>query len=279
MNRRILITGGAGQIGTRYAQHCAGRNDVTLLDLPGEFRPEHHAIGRTLEADLSDLDQLRGAFDGVDVVLHFAGQRKPSALWDSLLPANVIGTYNTVAAAVAAGCRRIIYASSVHAVTGYPHGVAVREEDPVLPGDLYGVTKCFGEALGAYAAAREGIAFTALRIGAYQDPGIPNGESTGEKMRDYCAAEDLNQLIDAVLAADEDGFQIYNAVSANTVYRLPMDKARQRLNVEPQFDAFSFVPEIAEGFASIGTLEDAPIPSGMRADIDRLCMREEAASG
>lgn len=279
MSTRILITGGAGQIGTRYARTCAGRYEVTLVDLPGRFGPEHHTLGRLVEADLTDLAALGEVFEGVDVVLHLAGQRRPVALWESLLPANVVGTYNTVVAAISARCRRVIYASSVHAVTGYPYGVTVREEDPVLPGDLYGVTKCFGEALGAYAAAREGLAFTALRIGAYQDPDVPRGASSGERMRDYCAAEDLHQLIDAILAADEDGFQIYNAVSANTVHRLPMDKARRRLGVEPQSDAFAYVPELAAGLEAVGTLEDAPLPSGMRADIDRLREREEAASG
>ena len=52
--------------------------------------------------------------------------------------------------------RRIIYASSIHAVSGYPRTVQVKTHEPVNPGDLYGVTKCFGEALGRYMAGKEG---------------------------------------------------------------------------------------------------------------------------
>src|SRR3712207_7240554 len=49
--------------------------------------------------------------------------------------------YHTFVAAKAAGCRRVIYASSIHAVSGYPAGVQVKTSEPVNPGDLYGVTR------------------------------------------------------------------------------------------------------------------------------------------
>ena len=58
-----------------------------------------------------------------------------------------------IVAARAAGLRRVIYASSIHAVSGGPTDVQVKPEDPVNPGDLYGVSKCFGEALARYMAA------------------------------------------------------------------------------------------------------------------------------
>src|SRR3712207_7646535 len=78
--------------------------------------------------------------------------------------------YHTFVAAKAAGCRRVIYASSIHAVSGYPSDVQVKTSEPVNPGDLYGVTKCFGEALGRYMAEKEGLSVIALRIGAFQAP-------------------------------------------------------------------------------------------------------------
>ena len=53
-------------------------------------------------------------------------------------------------AAKANGVRRVVFASSIHAVSGYPADYQVHTEEPVNPGDLYGVSKCFGEALGRY---------------------------------------------------------------------------------------------------------------------------------
>src|SRR4029450_951651 len=78
------------------------------------------------------------------------------------------GPYNPFVAAKSANCRRFIYASSIHAVSGYPADVQVKTSEPVNPGDLYGVTKCFGEALGRYMAEKEGLSTIALRIGAFQ---------------------------------------------------------------------------------------------------------------
>ncbi len=94
--------------------------------------------------------------------------RRPIALWKDLLEANIIGTYNVFVAAKAAGVRRVIYASSIHAVSGYPADVQVKTTEPVNPGDIYGVSKCFGEALARYMAEKEGVSAIALRIGAFQ---------------------------------------------------------------------------------------------------------------
>lgn len=164
-HRSVLVTGGAGNIATHYAVYAHEHQNLTLLDLPGTFRTRHRRLGRTVEADLAVLAEIAPTFSGVDTVLHLGGERRPGASWGALLPNNIIGTFNVLTCAVAAGVRHVVYASSVHAVTGYPPGRQIREDDPPLPSDLYGVTKCFGEAMGAYVASTGGPAFTALRIG------------------------------------------------------------------------------------------------------------------
>src|SRR3712207_8094922 len=85
--------------------------------------------------------------------------------------------YHTFVAAKVAGCRRVIYASSIHAVSGYAADVRVKTSEPVNPGDLYGVTKCFGEALARYMAEKEGVSAICLRIGAFQ----PHESAESEK--------------------------------------------------------------------------------------------------
>ncbi|WP_308798100.1 NAD-dependent epimerase/dehydratase family protein [Agromyces silvae] len=268
--RSVLITGGAGNIATRFAERVSGVYDLTLLDLPGRFTEAHAAWGRLVEADLTDLEAVGEAMRGIDTVIHLGGERRPASLWSTLLPVNIVGTYNVVAAAVAAGCRHVIYGSSVHVVTGYEPQLQVRETDPVRPGDLYGVTKCFGEALGAYVAATEGVSFTALRIGAFQDPERLADDRAGWMLRDYCAPEDLFQLLAAVIDADRSGFQIYNAVSGNRFSRLPIDKARAKLDYAPAYDAFEVAAPFRNAIEAVGGVDDGPVASGMREDVERI---------
>ncbi|GAA3510118.1 nucleoside-diphosphate-sugar epimerase [Streptosporangium album] len=275
--RKLLITGGAGAIGSGYAEWARDRYQVTLLDLPGQFDDRHAHLGRLVEADLRQLDEIREAFDGVDTVLHLGGERHPWATWSSLLPANIVGTYNVIAAAVAAACRRVVYASSVHAVSGYPPGSGVTEDDPVHPGDLYGVTKAFGEALGSFVASTEQLSFVALRIGAFQDPRVIDAPETGWMLQDYTAPTDLYRLIDTVIDAEPLRFEIYNAVSGNTFTRLPMNKAREDFGYVPDYDSFQLSTPFREAIRAVGGVADRAMESGMREEIESSTRRKEIA--
>ncbi|MGV8882059.1 MAG: NAD-dependent epimerase/dehydratase family protein [Rhodoglobus sp.] len=265
--REVLITGGAGSIGSGYAHWARDRYKLTLLDLPGRFTGQHSPNARLVEGDIRDLDSIRDAFDGIDTVLHLGGERLPWALWSTLLPANIIGTYNVIASAVSAGCRRVIYASSVHAVSGYPPGSRVAEDDPVRPGDLYGVTKVFGEALGRYVSASEQLSFVALRIGAFREPHEIQSPDAGWMLQDFTAPTDLYRLIDTVIEAEDVGFEIYNATSANTFTRLPMEKAREDFGYVPEFDAFQLSTPFRDAINAVGGVADRSMESGLREDI------------
>jgi len=265
--RRVLITGAAGAIGTGFAQWAHESYELRLLDLPGRFTENHATLGNLIECDIRDLDALKAAFSGVDTVIHLGGERRPSALWDDLLTLNIVGTYNATAAAIACGCRRLIYASSVHAVSGYPTGFHVRESDPVRPGDLYGVSKVFGEALGSYAAHSEGLSVVALRIGAFQDPATIDEPEPGWMLKDFCAPIDLYRLIADSIDAEDIEFEIFNAVSGNLVSRLEMKKASRQLGFVPEYDAFQLSSPFRNALDAVGTLDDRATLSGMRADI------------
>lgn len=265
--RRILLTGGAGTIATGFAAWSAGRYDIELLDLPGRFGSEHHGLGATHEADLGDLPALKEAFAGIHTVVHLGGERSPSAVWERLLPTNVVGTYNVVAAAIAAGCAHVVYASSVHAVSGDPARWDIDEGEAVRPADLYGVTKCFGEALGSFAAESSDIAFTALRIGAFQEPERLSEDDAGWMLRDYCAPDDLYQLMQRVIDGTPSGYAVYNAVSANTFGRLSVERARRELGYQPAFDAFRLSPTFDDAITTVGGIDDRPALSGLRRDI------------
>jgi UDP-glucose 4-epimerase len=227
----VLVTGAAGRIGSGYARYAAGRFRLRLSDRAGFGLTRLARFGELVEAELTDPDALRRACAGVDTVLHLAAQPDPRAGWEDLLEPNLIGCYQLFRAAAEAGCRRVVYASSVHAVSGYPAGHQVSEAEPVNPGDLYGVTKCFGEALGRYVAEQLGISVIALRIGAFKTG--PAGPGT-ERIDDiYLAAEDLYQLIDSAIEVSGVRFAIVNAISDNDRQGLDLTQARTLLGYRP----------------------------------------------
>jgi nucleoside-diphosphate-sugar epimerase len=110
------------------------------------------------------LAAIRSHFTGQDTVVHLAADPRHTAPWASLLPNNIIGTYNVLQAAQEAGCRRVILASSLHAVLGYGPEVVVRGDMPPRPADLYGASKAWAEALG-HVYAQRGLSVLCVRIG------------------------------------------------------------------------------------------------------------------
>lgn len=243
--RTVLVTGAAGKIGSYFAEHARGKYKLRLMvrDLA---KAEHLApFGELVEATLADLDALKAACRGVDTVLHLAASGDSSATWSQLLEPNIIGAYHAFVAAKAAGCRRLIFASSIHAVSGYPADVQVKSSDPVNPGDLYGVSKCFGEALGRYMAEQEGLSVIALRIGAFQPRAAAQSEHGIPMMDAFVSRRDLHGLIERCIDDEHLRFAIFNGLSENRFKRLDISDARELVGYEPQDDATELSPGLA----------------------------------
>jgi nucleoside-diphosphate-sugar epimerase len=235
--RRVLVTGAAGKIGSYYVRHAPGHHLKRLLvrkkdDRSRELEPH----GEIITAPLDDTAALEKACSDIDTVVHLAGDPRPDAGWDDLLEANIKGTYNILAAAKAAGCRRVILASSIHAVSGYSADVQVRSSEPVNPGDLYGVSKCFMEALGRYYAEKEGLSVIALRIGAFQPVEEARKENSFWMMDCFVSHRDLHDLIVRCIDDDRLRFAIFHGVSDNRFKRLDISDARELLGFFPQDD-------------------------------------------
>lgn len=234
--RRVLVTGAAGNIGSYFAEHSHARYDLRLMVQKIEDEQKKlEAYGELVEAELGDLERLKELCEGIDTVLHLAANPSPSTPWSSALDDNIVGTYHVFAAAKAAGCRRVVYASSVHAVSGYPGDVQVKTDDPVNPGDIYGVSKCFGEALARYMAEQEGLSSIALRIGAFQPPESARKEIS--MLDTFVSQRDLNQLIERSIDVEGLQFAILHGLSNNRFKRLDISDTRALVGYEPQDDS------------------------------------------
>jgi nucleoside-diphosphate-sugar epimerase len=235
--RKVLITGAAGRIGTAFRKAYGDRYAFRLVDVKPVPEPDGH---EAYTADLVDLDAARKACEGMDTVVHLAADPSARAtFYDTLLPLNIKMTYNLFHAAAEQGCRRIVFASSIHAVNAYPLDVQIHWDDPVRPGDLYGVTKAFGEALCAYYAHREGLSAIAIRIGAFGTPDKVAESSDSRMLTLWISHRDLCQLIHRCIEApDAVRHLIVQGVSDNQLKRMDISNAREVLGYAPEDNAF-----------------------------------------
>jgi nucleoside-diphosphate-sugar epimerase len=239
---RVLLTGAAGRIGTAFFQATASRYHFRLADRAIDSLPvtEGHEI---VQLDIADLDACRAACAGMHAVVHLAADPSPEAdFYGSLLDNNIKGTFNIFRAAKDAGCRRVVFASSVHAVAGYPVDTPIPTDVPVRPLNMYGVSKCFGEAVAACFAYGENLPAIAIRIGAYEAPWL-RASPTPANLSAYVSPRDLNQILVRCLEAPpEVRFAIVNGQSNNRVSRLDLASTRALLGYAPEDDGFAVIP-------------------------------------
>jgi UDP-glucose 4-epimerase len=275
--RPVLVTGAGGNIGSYFAEQCGGRYELRLMLREGDSEQRLANYGAIGRGDLADAARLKELCTGVDTVVHLAGNASPSAVWDEILPANIVGTYNVFVAANAAGCRRVVYASSIHAVSGYAADVQVKTSDPVNPGDLYGVSKCFGEALARYFAEKEGLSAIALRIGAFQPREVAQDDENVGLMDAFVSRRDLTQLIMRCIDDEQIRFAIFNGLSNNRFKRLDISDARELVGYEPEDDFAEDNPPLAEsGIAEDVRAHSQADPgqkSGVREDVPSSAKR------
>src|SRR5207244_6175013 len=124
--------------------------------------------------------------------------------------ANIEGTLQVFEAARRAGVRRIVYASSNHAVGFTPVGREQPADLPPRPDTLYGVSKVFGEALGRYYVDRYRMEVACLRIGTFA-PTPPDVRA----LSTWLSPADCARLVDACLRAPRLTYSVVGGISAS----------------------------------------------------------------
>jgi uronate dehydrogenase len=205
---RILMTGAAGGIGTSLRKLLPPiYPDLVLSDLKA---PAGLGAGEKFKAaDLADMAQVEAICEGVDGILHFGGYAVEGP-WEPILQSNIIGGYNLFEAARKKGVKRMVFASSNHAVGFYPRHHRIGTDVITRPDSRYGVSKAFGEALGALYADKHGMKVTCIRIGNFGEEPLDH-----RRLSIWLKPEDLVQLCRIGLEHPDIHFEILYGASFN----------------------------------------------------------------
>jgi uronate dehydrogenase len=237
---RVLVTGAAGSIGRVVVPGLEARgHDVVGADLlpdPGPAGRQWHVL------DVADPAAVTAvlAAERPDGVVHLAGVPDETDLPTALLS----HTHTTAAlldAMVAHGVRRMVYASSNHAVGRTPHEGSAPLEVGVRarPDTFYGVGKVAAEALLSLYADRYGLDVVACRIGSF----LPRPERR-RHLATWLSHEDGVRMVEASLTAASPGFAVLYGISANTRGWWDLEPGRA-LGYEPQDDAEQYAADVA----------------------------------
>ncbi len=165
---RVLITGGGGNLGRVLAPALkeAGHEPV-LMD-----NRELESPYETVRGDARDRTEVSGAIRGADVVVHAAalhGIHLDKYAADDFWDLNVAGTRNVYEAAVEHGVGKVLLCSTMAAYGWEFQGdpPVVTEDRPLLPSDVYGLSKTLCEEMAAFYARRDGIRTVAYRLGMF----------------------------------------------------------------------------------------------------------------
>ncbi|MFC8665636.1 NAD-dependent epimerase/dehydratase family protein [Streptomyces sp. NPDC057199] len=240
--RTVLLTGAAGGLGTLMRGLLPAYGyELRLLDLlPIDGEPG------AVTADLGDKEALREAVRGVDAIIHLAGISLEST-FEKILKANIEGTYNLYEAAREEGVRRIVFASSNHAVGFAPHpeGEAPHAPETLIPIDtprrpdtFYGLSKSFGEDLAQFYWDKHGLETVSVRIGScFMEP------TSVRMLSVWMSPGDGARLFHAALTAEDVEHTVAYGSSANT--RLWWDLTTARgLGYEPQDDSEQYAEKL-----------------------------------
>lgn len=200
-------------------------------------------------ADLNDVAALDQMVKGVDGIVHLGGHSIEGP-WDTILKSNIEGCYHLYDAARMAEVPRIVFASTNHTVGFYPRSEKIGTERMVRPDSRYGVSKVFGEALGALYSDKFGLRITNIRIGNVGFEPIDR-----RRMSIWLHPEDLFQLVMIGLKHPEIRFETIYGMSDNV--RAWWDNSRaQALGYVPKHGSEAFAAKVLAKAESADAIAD-----------------------
>ena len=232
--KTILITGAGGIVGTHLRRELAGKYLLRLSDI----RRLKTGPGETfVQGDVADLKDMLRATKGVDAFVHLGGYSVEGP-WKDILNANIVGCYNAFEAARRNGVKRILFATSNHAVGFYRRDQVIDHRVYIKPDSRYGVSKVFGEALGSLYADKYGMEVFCMRIGNVGTEPIDK-----RRLSIWISPRDFAQLVTIGVEHPDIRFEIVYGVSNNRRSWYDNGNAA-RLGYRPTDDSETFAPKV-----------------------------------
>ena len=237
MYKKIVLTGAAGRLGSYLREPIA---EICETLVSSDIVQD---IGKTLEnesyqqADLANYEQVAQALEGADLVVHF-GAYADEATFKTILGPNIVGAYNIWESAFQNGLKRVIYASSIHAVGMHKAVDNIDTLAPHKPDTFYGLAKCFTEDLAQMYWDKRGLESVCLRI-------LSCAQVTSERaLSTWLSYPDLVRLVIASIEAEGVGAHVVYGVSNNARVSVDNRSAAAKIGYEPQDNAEQFAPEV-----------------------------------
>ncbi|WP_439144028.1 NAD-dependent epimerase/dehydratase family protein [Planktotalea sp.] len=234
--KRLVLTGAAGRLGSYLREPLTTLCDELIStdiadDIGKLYKGEHY-----VKADLASMDDILGVTEGADMVIHM-GAYSDEAPFEELLGPNFIGAYNIWEASHRHGVKRVIYASSIHAVGMHPKTDFIDTTVRHRPDTFYGLAKCFAEDLGSLYWDKHGLESVHMRILSCAQVTSPRALGT------WLSYEDLVHLVTRCIDTPSTDFSIVYGVSNND--RAPVDNRQVSfLGYRPKDNAEQFAEQI-----------------------------------
>ena len=234
--KKLVLTGAAGRLGSYLREPltkmCDELVSSDLVDDFGKLYP-----GESYQkADLAQYDEIHALLEGADMVVHF-GAIGDEAPFEQILGPNIIGAYNVWEAAFQHGLRRVVYASSIHAVGMHKRQDFIGTDAPHRPDTYYGLAKCFAEDLGSMYWDKRGLESVCMRI-------LSCAQVTGTRaLGTWLSYDDLIQMVERAIDTPTTRFSVVYGISNND--RAPVDNAKASfLGYKPKDNAEQFAKKI-----------------------------------
>jgi len=206
---RVTVTGANGALATVLRPRLLARG-LQLTSTGMSLAVPAGQAEQVLAGDLRDAAAIDAAFAGAQAVLHLAGSSTERPL-PEIIQNNLLALHNVYEGARRHGVRRVVFASSNHAIGMYPTGQTLALTDPVRPDSFYGLSKVWGEAMGRLYWDKYEIETVAVRIGSAVERPVER-----RHLSTWLGFEDLEALIWQALTVPDLGFLTVWGVSANT---------------------------------------------------------------